>query len=77
MLLSKNTFNNGTEVDLTNRFHAQPCRTLYREMPRPGFENGLYAIRDYTTEVVYVQFRSLSEAAAYCNLNFETNFTTH
>ena len=56
MILTKETFRNGTEVDLTNRFHETPSLTLFFTK-RNDIE--FFTIKNYMTNEVWHNFGTL------------------
>tara|TARA_R110000787_G_scaffold25928_1_gene72656 strand:- start:1351 stop:1572 length:222 start_codon:yes stop_codon:yes gene_type:complete len=70
MLLSETTFNNGTEVDLTNGEHTFPNMTLRQNTKYPE----CYVIENYMTREVFATFNNLYDAVFYCNVALDTNF---
>ena len=77
MIITENTFNGRTEVDLTNFEHPYPYLTLVRSTnPRDlEYETNRYIIENYKTGEVHQWFDSLSDAVIYCNNNFDSNFS--
>ena len=71
MLLTSQTFNNGTEVDLTNQFHNQPSLALSQNTL-----TGQFIISNYKTNEIIKVFVSLIDVVKFCNIEFDTNFKT-
>lgn len=70
MTISYNTFTNGTEVDLTNQFHNQPCLALSLNTLTNQF-----IISNYKTNEIKNVFVSIVDAVAHCNVQFDCVFT--
>ena len=78
MYLTKETFRNGTEVDLTNQFHAKPTLTLFFTK-RNDVE--FFTIKNFITNEVWHNFATtkkhdLEHVCQFCNKHFDTNFRT-
>jgi len=71
MIITKNTFNGKTEVDLTNFEHTFPHLTLRKWKG----DNHAYVIENYMTRKVFATFNSLHDAVVYCNTALDTNFS--
>tara|TARA_R110000868_G_scaffold394132_2_gene665352 strand:+ start:467 stop:733 length:267 start_codon:yes stop_codon:yes gene_type:complete len=78
MIISYNTFKNGTEVDLTNQFHTTPTLTLFFTK-RNDVE--FFTIKNFMTDEVWHNFATtqqhdLNHVCEFCNKHFDTNFKT-
>lgn len=75
MVISTNTFNHATEVDLSSNFHpTHPNRALcvleHNELGRP-----IYVVRNYLTGEIDRCETVLRHMVDFCNENYDCNFT--